>query len=47
MLCQLLEFNVDYMQLDAKKVFVDFVLRQLEYIEGGLDDLCDETERKN
>ena len=24
------------MQLDAKKVFVDFVLRQLEYIEGGL-----------
>lgn len=36
MLCQLLEFNVNYMQLDAKKVFVDFVMRQLEYIEGGL-----------
>lgn len=36
MLCQLLEFNVNYMQLDAKKVFVDFVMRQLEYIESGL-----------
>lgn len=36
MLCQLLEFNVNYMQLDAKKVFVDFVMRQLEFIEGGL-----------
>jgi hypothetical protein len=46
MLCQLMEFNVDYMQLDAKKVSVDLVLRQFEYIEGGLDDLCDETERQ-
>ncbi|CRL05136.1 CLUMA_CG018007, isoform A [Clunio marinus] len=35
MLCQLLEFNVNYMQLDAKKVFVDFVMRQLEYLESG------------
>ncbi|KAG5669568.1 hypothetical protein PVAND_017455 [Polypedilum vanderplanki] len=36
LLCQLLEFNINYMQLDAKKVFVDFVLKQLEYIENGL-----------
>lgn len=36
LLCQLLEFNVNYMQLDAKKIFVDFVLKQLEYIEDGL-----------
>lgn len=36
MLCQLLEYNVNYMQLDAKKVFVDFVMRQLDYIESGL-----------
>lgn len=36
LLCQLLEFNINYMQLDAKKIFVDFVLRQLEYIEDGL-----------
>lgn len=36
MLCQLLEFNVNYMALDSKKVFVDFVMKQLEYIENGL-----------
>lgn len=36
MLCQLLEFNVNYLQLDSKKVFVDFVMRQLEFIESGL-----------
>lgn len=36
LLCQLLEFNVNYMQLDAKKIFVEFVLRQLEYTEDGL-----------
>lgn len=35
MLCQLLEFNVSYMQLDSKKVFVDFVMRQLDFLEGG------------
>ena len=36
MLCQLLEFNINYMALDSKKVFVDFVMKQLEYIENGL-----------
>ncbi|CAO1418775.1 unnamed protein product [Diamesa serratosioi] len=36
MLCQLLEFNVNYMALDSKKVFVDFVMKQLEYIENCL-----------
>lgn len=36
LLCQLLEFSVNYMQLDAKKIFIEFVLRQLEYIEDGL-----------
>lgn len=36
MLCQLLEFNMNYMQLDAKKVFVELVMRHLDYIESGL-----------
>ncbi|CAG9807296.1 unnamed protein product [Chironomus riparius] len=35
MLCQLLEFNINYMKLDAKKVFVDIVLKQIDYIEDG------------
>jgi hypothetical protein len=36
LLCQLMEFNVNYMQLDAKKVFVDLVMRHMDYIESGL-----------
>lgn len=36
MLCQLMEFNVNYMQLDAKKVFVELVMRHMDYIESGL-----------
>jgi len=35
MLCQLLEFNINYMKLDSKRVFVDIVMKQVDYIEDG------------
>lgn len=35
MLCQALEFNVNYSLLDANNVFLDFVLKLSELIETG------------
>lgn len=35
MLCQLLDLKVNYTSLDSKRIFLDFVLKQLEVIESG------------
>lgn len=35
MLCQVLEYRVNYCLLDSNNVFIDFVLRLLELIETG------------
>lgn len=36
MLCQLLEFKVNYCLLDANSVFIEFVLRHVDIIETGV-----------
>uniref|UniRef100_A0A2M4A9U2 Huntingtin n=1 Tax=Anopheles triannulatus TaxID=58253 RepID=A0A2M4A9U2_9DIPT len=39
MLCQLLDFNINYQLLDASSIFVDTILKHVEYIERRtLDD---------
>lgn len=35
MICQSLEYKVNYSLLDAKNGFIEFVLKQLELIETG------------
>lgn len=35
MICQALEYKVNYCLLDANNVFIDFVLKLLELIESG------------
>uniref|UniRef100_A0A2M4B803 Huntingtin n=2 Tax=Anopheles marajoara TaxID=58244 RepID=A0A2M4B803_9DIPT len=38
MLCQLLDFNINYQLLDASSIFVETILKHVEYIERGTVD---------
>uniref|UniRef100_A0A182NCJ2 Huntingtin n=1 Tax=Anopheles dirus TaxID=7168 RepID=A0A182NCJ2_9DIPT len=46
LLCQLLDFSINYQLLDANSLFVESIVKHVEYIESGTLDDADELMRQ-